>query len=95
MKKNLRSFAAFVLTLSMVFSLFLPTYADDVDDSSASAYSERVAAFQLCPSCGTVDTYVYVGMVSTDIGDLIYYEAVYQCSACGFTEYVYHHCVYR
>ena len=58
MKKNLRSFAAFVLTLSMVFSLFLPTYADDVDDSSASAYSERVAAFQLCPSCGTVDTYV-------------------------------------
>lgn len=92
MKKNLKLFAAIVLTLSVVISMFPAAFANGTLESLSTNSLARVPMYSTCPYCGAYDTVSYLGITKTPLGEGRYYlEWTYYCSACNFTFYVYVH----
>ncbi len=87
MKKAVHVFLAAILLVNVVFSTFLPVFAD----GDSAVVDEPVAHVEVggyCDNCGKYDTMVFRGYVSYDFGEFTYYEKMYTCNACGYTCYV-------
>ncbi len=93
MKKTMKTVFAVALLLSIATSLIFPAYA--TRDISFSESVERVSIPSMCPYCDADRTVSFQGMVYTDIGDIIYVERRYYCSACKMIFYEYDHTISR
>ena len=92
-EKTVKTVFTVALLLSIATSLIFPAYA--TRDISFSESVERVIIPSVCPYCGADGTVSFQGMVYTDIGDIIYVERRYYCSACKMTFYEYDHTISR
>lgn len=87
MKRVVYVFLTVILLVTVVFSTFLPVFAN----SNSPASNEPAPCVEvggICENCGEYGTLVFRGYVSYDLGEFIYYEKMYTCSNCGYTCYV-------
>lgn len=87
MKKAVHIFLIAILLVNIVFSTFIPVFAD----GDSAVVDEPVVHVEVgghCDGCGEYDTMVFRGYVSYDFGEFTYYEKMYTCRLCGYTCYV-------
>lgn len=86
MKRVVYAFLTVILLVTVVFSTFLPVFANS-NSPVSNEPAPCVEVGGICDGCGAVGTLVFRGYVSYDFGEFTYYEKMYTCSICGYTCY--------